>query len=472
MSNSTQSKSANSLIQEIGTSLTQIGLGRAADKASTLATFRSALARLIKEHPDALTLYATDARAADLAGLVDEFNDAVAVRRDVGPWNAQVHCFSPRGSQLVARYPAPGGGLALIVTGAQNVGIISGSNASNEDDFIQELFANAREMQASINDISFNDVGSHSVFMLEVTRPYDIAMVLGQLRYIGLHNLKYIADEFIDGYFSVLIESRRIVDMKQFGSYGRVSYFKQYKDSCSAKISYISCVKINPSKFSKSVHDAIRQAINSMLTECGESNDYKSSSDVGEFKLLLSIEAEKRGWIEQFIALKSLVKALARRYRRIRVFINGMTGWVEGVDASFYPNIRALEESFISELRTELPDVEVEHLFGFSFAKKVCALKEIDFFAAPLGNACLIPTFLNIPGVIYGSKDFISTMKHVIFSENAISIPENMTRNIDDKLNMMSYEWSVNTPQGLSYSIDSDDFVEFCLNHIDRKKAV
>ena len=180
------------------------------------------------------------------------------------------------------------------------------------------------------------------------------------------------------------------------------------------------------------------------------------------FTVLVSLEVEKRQWIEQVEGIGEFLLVLRDRVGAVHVLVNGMTananGWID-------PRFKVIEESesaIIETWRSRLgPGVRIDHLSGMTAADKAAAIRHADFFLAPAGSAALLPCLLDVPGVMYGVKNFIDQMQPLKDVARNISFIEGSYLADDAGYGLVA-EW-FSGAQVFSYSIPTDRFLAAAL---------
>ncbi|MGK7870615.1 hypothetical protein [Falsiroseomonas sp. E2-1-a20] len=194
-----------------------------------------------------------------------------------------------------------------------------------------------------------------------------------------------------------------------------------------------------------------------------------ASNVIEKNAIFLSLDLEKRVWIEQRAVLGSAIRKLKKCFNISTIYINGMTAPAKLDDCEdFFGEIKRLEEAFILDLCSEISGVDFVHLHGCSLGTKVSAARHCHYFISPLGSAALIPMCNGVPGISYGTESFVKTGVQLLppSSAQVLLIPTENVRAIHDDLSAMKYKWSTNTPQGTSYSIDEAYFLRILDSHL------
>ena len=176
-------------------------------------------------------------------------------------------------------------------------------------------------------------------------------------------------------------------------------------------------------------------------------------------RLFVSLELEKRIWVEQVEALELLFSRLLERVPELGVVVNGMTGTIFGnEDARFVP-IAAYEREVIAGWQARFgPQLQVQYLGGLSLTAKLETAATCDFFAAPAVTAAWIPLLAGVPGVFYISPDSQALVEAEfrVFSYGRL-ICRNQTVPVTDQKGFIDYAWA--REDAHSYSIRPEIFV-------------
>lgn len=181
--------------------------------------------------------------------------------------------------------------------------------------------------------------------------------------------------------------------------------------------------------------------------------------------LYVSFELEKHQWLEQTQALATFLNRTHRqRIGFNRLLVNGMTSPWDGRPADFFETIEDVERGMITRLtnRLEFP-LEVEWMFGRTFAEKLEATRGARFAVAPIGSASLIPNALGVPGVSYSNKDRIRWIKW-LDHPNMKRIPPEILADRDDIPGYGRMRDDRPVPR-VSYSMHVGEFLRFANRH-------
>jgi|GEM_PF-4593646 len=175
------------------------------------------------------------------------------------------------------------------------------------------------------------------------------------------------------------------------------------------------------------------------------------------YQIFISIELEKRRWQEQEEALCLFLHRLHEKCGPLRVLINGLTAPFGAPLPATYDGLRQEEHGIIDKIKINLGscDIEFHSLFGRALDQKINDIRGSDCFFAPLGSACVVPAYMNIHGVAYGTKDFVAENKWLFAGLDRIKIldPSLVTR-VQDDLSIMKFPWARAGSSGDSYSLD------------------
>jgi hypothetical protein len=438
---------------------TQSGLGVGTQRWARLPELFGLLATVLERHPEQMRATPPEVDAQAAAGYLRGFECAAALRRDTGVWTCQLHCFAADGSQIALTCTIRQ--FDLVLTGRQAAQFSLGKGSAGLEG-LAKLATRADELADKVKSIPLRSIGKRSAFVADVTRIHDQLNVFSQIEHLGRDTHPHLADILFEAPKIGFVEARHCMDLSRFGERRSFSTYDNLRAELTPELNLIRCVTLD---HQAGVTDAgFLRAFRSMAAECTAT---PSVREAGQVRIFYSIEAEKRGWIEQDETLQAFTRALAERHTRVTVFVNGMTAPLQGEPEGFFTDVRRLEEAFIDRLKAAVPGTEVVHLFGRTVAEKVCALRGLDFFLAPAGTASLIPLYLDVPGVMYGAPPLMDSFSSLKHNPRALRLPKTLARSIDDHLGVRQYDWAKSAPHGLSYSIAADDLLPFALRHFD-----
>jgi len=185
------------------------------------------------------------------------------------------------------------------------------------------------------------------------------------------------------------------------------------------------------------------------------------------FTVLISFELEKRRWLQQAEGLFRLLSALRVRHGDLRVLVNGLTAPVTGSLPPAFAPLQEEEAAMMAALQIRLgPQVAFASLYGLTLTAKIDAINGADFFVAPIGSASLVPAYLGIPGVIYGTAEFADDNAWLYDGLGAVRrFATAWVRPHQGDESIMKYDWARYDASSHSYSIEPDDFVAFVLDY-------
>lgn len=177
-----------------------------------------------------------------------------------------------------------------------------------------------------------------------------------------------------------------------------------------------------------------------------------------EFKIVLSLEVEKRTWINQIECLRSALSYLiANCNKRVKVVLNGMTGTLHQDQGHLLDIINY--EAEVAKVLFEKLDVDWIDLSGKDLEEKYFFFKGANFFIAPIGSAAILPSIvLGVPGMAVGSREIVGNKWYRKFVDSGCWMPEldKITDNSEIS-GLISFHKKNET---LSYSIDADYFIK------------
>ncbi|SDB30932.1 hypothetical protein [Belnapia rosea] len=192
--------------------------------------------------------------------------------------------------------------------------------------------------------------------------------------------------------------------------------------------------------------------------------------DPGELRLFVSLDFEKRVWVEQEEGFLALFQALRPRAPRITVFLNGMTGMVGAQApealATAFPAIAGRERAVMARWQAAMGEGFALHfLNGLDIASKVAAIRSCDGFAAPGGTAAFIATLAGLPGIFWSHPELHGhfASQHRIFAD-ARQIGQETIRPAPEAEGVHRYDWG--GAGNLSYAMAPADFLAEAMAHL------
>lgn len=180
------------------------------------------------------------------------------------------------------------------------------------------------------------------------------------------------------------------------------------------------------------------------------------------FSVFVSLEFEKRVWVEQAEALLALFRHIAARVAPLTVQVNGMTGVGfaaenAGISAHF-AEVTRREAAVIAGWQAALPGCHFRHLAGLDLTAKLAAIAGCGFAATPGGTAAFVAYLGGVPGVFYshaGQHGHFSSLLRMY--EDGRLIGRDSTRPDATAPGVFDYAWA--GLGGQSYSIAPHDFL-------------
>lgn len=185
--------------------------------------------------------------------------------------------------------------------------------------------------------------------------------------------------------------------------------------------------------------------------------------DTEELRLFVSLDLEKRVWVEQEAGFLALFRALRPRAPRLTVFLNGMTGVIgeqapEALAAAF-PAIAGRERAIMARWQEAMGEgLTLRFLNGCDIPGKVAAIRGCDAFAAPGGTAAFIATLAGLPGLFWSHPalaDHVAS-QHGGFPE-ARPIGREAIRPAPEAEGVHRYDWG--GAGNLSYAMAPETFL-------------
>jgi hypothetical protein len=126
------------------------------------------------------------------------------------------------------------------------------------------------------------------------------------------------------------------------------------------------------------------------------------------FTLAISLDFEKRAWVEQAEAVSLVLALLLAHHPRVELMSSGMTAAALEPERDRFADIAEREGRAIEAMLARLPaPVVVHRLHGQTIPQKARALARATYFLGPVGSASLLPLALGLPGVMFGGVDAV-----------------------------------------------------------------
>ncbi|MFD3389351.1 hypothetical protein [Alteromonas macleodii] len=194
---------------------------------------------------------------------------------------------------------------------------------------------------------------------------------------------------------------------------------------------------------------------------------YGNRFNNGTLKIFVSLELEKRVWLNQEEVIRQVVNELKKSYQSISLVVNGMTGTCQGIDKKVEKVINK-EKQIVQQLTSQL-DVAVEDLSGRDLFDKYTAIKECHFYIAPIGSATMLPSLLiELPGITVGNTEMLSSQFYRGFVSDNTFIPNTTSVTDDNDLSQGLINWPT-LKEKISYTVDQSVIIREVLNIINRK---
>jgi len=226
----------------------------------------------------------------------------------------------------------------------------------------------------------------------------------------------------------------------------------------------VQCIRLPHTSWRDIYRDRFMEYVRARSDEC----EKKAWPDK-RYQILTSIELEKRRWREQEEALILLFQRLCETFGPLRVLVNGLTAPFGAPLSASYDALRDEEHEIVQRIGQSLAsyDIEFHSLFGRALPKKISDILGSDAFFAPLGSACVVPAYLNIRGVAYGTRDFVADNRWLFAGLERVKIidPTLVTR-VQDDLSIMKFPWARAGSSGDSYSLDPQIAVQETLGFL------
>lgn len=303
-------------------------------------------------------------------------------------------------------------------------------------------------------------VGSDTVFALWVARGYDTMQRVAQLRQLAAEFGPDFRPRLAINAVGNLLDPDVALPFAREAL--RIGQPGVWRREISTDINLCECLKYEYRR-QNAFHEEILRFIRVLAQQDGDSASGAAAEADARFSVFISIEAEKRQMTNQADFFLSLLTALQMAHGPLDVFVNGMTGNIEGVD--HFSDIRDFEASLIAKLAEALPEVRFTHMHNWTFATKAISCRRLDFYVAPIGTAMLIPLALEIPGVVYNSPDMLTQFLWFlkVMPSRTVAIDRGWTHTVEGDLAMRKYAWGWQDKSRMSYALDVEQVVGFCL---------
>ncbi|MEO1679111.1 MAG: hypothetical protein AAFU80_13230 [Pseudomonadota bacterium] len=220
-----------------------------------------------------------------------------------------------------------------------------------------------------------------------------------------------------------------------------------------------------------------RERIGDVMRALGDHVRGSVDAHRDRFTLFVSLDLEKRAWLEQEEGLTGLIEEATRRFGHVHLLVNGMTSNTSGRGCEAYGQIRAREAALMDRWQDRFgADLTVEHLFGQTMEEKARRILGASFYAGPMTSAILLPAFLDVPGVAYGTPGILAgdsvlfaplPRTRIMRHEDAVSAGKRMRLGTElDPADALQTPGRNHSHQ--SYSIPPKRFLALCRAQLDR----
>lgn len=178
------------------------------------------------------------------------------------------------------------------------------------------------------------------------------------------------------------------------------------------------------------------------------------------FILGVSLDFEKRVWVEQVEVLARVLRLIRAHHARIELLVNGMAAPALGPGLEHYADVGGRERDAIATILAGLPPgITVRHLHGETLLAKSEAFARAAYFIGPVASASLLPLALGTPGLVYGSAAALKGVGWLTDPSDRLSVfPTEHVTGVDGAAGARRYRWATGwTSQ--SYSIPPDLFL-------------
>lgn len=370
---------------------------------------------------------------------------SILLRRDRGLWESSVY-FEHAGK-------------VFYISFDQNDNIQARMKGAGID-IKSETYVDGDEVDFVINEIidylasgRAEEIGAETFFALWVSRGYDTLQNVSIFRMLCN---KYAGR--VSAKVAVLLTGN-LIDARKFFPF--ISRFEtidapgSWRKALPISTNLAESLKLDW-KHQNDFHKEMISIIRAMGN--GEQEIPPTSGD-GRFNVFISIEAEKRQAINQLNLFSEILRRLSGRHK-INVFVNGMTGNIEGADE--FSAVKLFEEDIIQKLRSFFPTVGFLHMHGWTFEEKAKKCSELHFHISPLGTAMLIPLCLNVPGIVYNSPAMMSQFLWLlkVMPSRTKPVPLDWVSASDQDLAINKYAWGHSDNSRTSYFVDVEKIAD------------
>lgn len=210
----------------------------------------------------------------------------------------------------------------------------------------------------------------------------------------------------------------------------------------------------------------LSDAIQRYASKCNQSLSELDS----KFILVISLELEKRIWLNQVEVLRDAIKAAANSIGAVHVVLFGMCKAIYA-NSSSLQQVMNEENRVFSELINGLGEVSHISLSGMTLEEKLPLLSMADFFVAPLGSpTTILSHLLRIPGMAVCNTEFRTNSWYTQAANKATWLAplEFIEDDPDRELGKgdISQFRAEHPPQLVSYSVNKKLFIEKFLEYI------
>jgi len=280
----------------------------------------------------------------------------------------------------------------------------------------------------TLNSAGRHDIGANTTaFAYGSKRLGDSLNQLNWLAYILEQDMSATTNRPIlyISHQNLLIDPLHIIDTESKQAIHVDSLSDAYTDAAQRGITRFFMgtrwIPSNPSRMSRIISDKYSDSVGDSIPP-------------DSFAMVISLDLEKRKWVNQVEVLKECIRIAKGIYGDIRIILNGMCAPIGGMDMALKA-IVDFEVQVFNEIVSGLgPDSSIS-LSGLTFESKIPVLARANFFVVPLGTPSLILShLLRKPGMVVCNKEFARNQWHKQHTDAANWIPdESMLEDIDSK---------------------------------------
>jgi hypothetical protein len=384
---------------------------------------------------------------------IRSFDPVVIYRRDPALWEVAIYAADKDGHVLAFHFDDME---AVSLFALDRQFPVEGSFFERKPNILQQF-------REAVVAGALEDVGQEKYFALWVNRGYDTLLRISQIRVLREKYQKEFTPRLALRERGNMFEAADVLPF--VSQVEKVAEPANWREQLGLRGQLIEFIEIS-GELAVDNHpnmiDLIRQ-----MSAC-ESEFLDAKTAAGSIVLLVSLDFEKRQFMEQEALIKRMIAYLSLRGKRIVLIVNGMTGMVDAPDD--FPQVCAAEAQIIARIVGHRPGLDVIHMHNRTFTEKAALYRHVDYFLAPLGNASIIPQALDLPGIMYGPPGMLASFGWICeaIPSRATLIDRSWSSIIDVDAALTNYDWGHDDGSRNSYRIDLEKLSALAVRQIDR----